>query len=88
MEVVQQSESVPTRVLSPKDLEIVNSTMQLDSGHAGEAEIRNNGSVPYVQTQLRFAFLDRNGRVLAAKDFLISRTLMPGKSIQMSQIRR
>ncbi len=57
--------------------------MQLNSHPAGEVEIRNNGSVPYFQIQLRFAFLDHDGRGLAAKALLISQTLMPGKAIRV-----
>ena len=87
-EGVQQSESMPTRVLSPQDLEIVNSKIQLDfpRADAHEVEIRNNGNVSYSRMQLRFVFLDRNGRVLATKTNLIARTVMPGKSIKVADM--
>jgi len=88
VEVDRQSESMPTRVLVPQDLEIVNSTMQLDSRSAAArgVEIRNNGSVPYSRMQLLFAFLDRNGKVLATKTHLIARSVMPGNSIRVADI--
>jgi len=36
--------------------------------------------------QLRFVFLDRNGRVLATKTNLIAQTVMPGKSIKVADM--
>jgi len=65
VEVVRQSQSSPTRVLHPDDLQVVSSTMQFDNRHAAlhEIEIRNNGVVSYSGIQLSFIYLDKSGKV-------------------------
>jgi hypothetical protein len=85
---VQQSKPSATRVLSPQDLEIVNSALPLNPGHPvlRDLEIRNSGTVAYGSIQLRIACLDRSGKVLATKNHLISKLAMPGTTLKLSNL--
>jgi hypothetical protein len=95
VEAIQQSKSTPTRVLGPQDLEIIQSKMHLQ-GEAGatkpflaahhEIEIRNNGNVPYGEIQLRFAYLDRSGKVLITKTHSATQGILPGAILKLADI--
>jgi hypothetical protein len=86
--ITQESKPTPTKVLSPQDLEIVNSTMQANSPKTAVPAfgIRNNGTVPYNRIQLEFVYLDRGGKVAAKRTRLIERTVMPGTNIKISDM--
>lgn len=83
--VTQESKSTPIKVLSPRELEIVDSTVQQNSRQApGSAfGIRNNGAVPYSRIDVEFIFLDGRGRVTEKKRHLIDQTVMPGAEIKI-----
>jgi hypothetical protein len=87
--VTRESKSTPTKVLSPQDLEIVDSTKQANFPNTAEHGfvIRNIGSIPYSRLQLEFVYLDRGGRVVANRSRLIERTVMPGTSIEIADIK-
>jgi hypothetical protein len=88
VEVVQQSRPTATRVLMPRDLEVLNPTMQMESGHSAlhGLEIRNSGRVPYNRIQLRFAYLDRDRRTVATKTHSVERVIASGASIKLTDI--
>ena len=95
VEVVQKSKPTPTRALSPPDLEIVQSKMQLEreAGRKGplrtarhQIELRNSGSVPYAATQLRFAYLDRGGKVLDTRTHTVAQGILPGAILKVTDI--
>jgi len=77
-EIVQQSQSSPTKVLRPEDLQIVSSTMQRgNSRTAHEIEIRNNGIVRYSGIQLAFTYLNQAGKVLLKKTHVLDGVSIP-----------
>jgi hypothetical protein len=91
-ELVQESKATATRVLMPKDLEIVRTQMQLEEKTDGgkpashEIEIRNNGKVAYSRFQLSFVYLDRTGRVLATRTRTIEKTMLPDAVLKLGDI--
>jgi hypothetical protein len=95
-EDVRESQPTPTRVLVPRDLEIVQAKMRLEAQGSGkdryqtarhEIEIRNNGKVPYGGIQLSFDYLDRSGKVLATKTQSVAQTILPGTSEKLPDIK-
>jgi hypothetical protein len=52
-----------------------------------EIEIRNNGKVTYEGIQLSFDYLDRSGRKLAAKHYYITKSLAPGSTLALDDVR-
>ncbi len=87
-EFVQPSKPTSTRVLAPTDLEIVNSTMHLQPGHAAmpEIEIRNNGTVSYSRVELKFVYVDGAGKTVSTKTHSLDQTIGPGKSIKVTNL--
>jgi hypothetical protein len=94
VEVIQDSQTTPTRVLTPGDLEIVEPVVKLARGSGPERlpvarheiEIRNSGTVPYRETKLRIAYLDRFGKVLTTRVQLIEKTIAPMTNVKFSDI--
>lgn len=97
VEVVQPSRSTSTRIWTPQDLEIVQLKIRLEQGKgtAGriqsriarhEIEIRNNGKVPYGRIQLSFDYLGRNGKLLTTRTQSISRTILPGTDLKLTDV--
>jgi hypothetical protein len=95
-EVLFDSDSTPTRVLKPKDLEIANSKMRLEKNAGGdtqslcawhEIEIRNKEKTSYGKIQLSFDYLDRRGKVLATKSYSAAVKIMPGDVLRLADIK-
>jgi len=95
VEIVQKSQPTPTRALAPPDIEIVRATMRLEKGAGGKArdltahheiEIRNNGSVPYGEIQLRFTYLGGSGKPLAYRTHTLEEGITPGAILKMTGI--
>ena len=95
VEVVQQSKPTPTRVLGPQDLEILQEKLHWEEAGGEkkqsraarhEIEIRNNGSVPYAEIQLRFDYLDRKGKTLASKTHTSTQGVLPGSVLKITDI--
>jgi hypothetical protein len=95
VEAIQESKPSPTRVLGPRNLEIVRSKMIVENESdikrqsytaRYEIEIQNSGSVPYGEICLGFTYLDGKGNILATKTRSINRTLMPGADLTISDI--
>ena len=96
VEVTQESPPSATRVLAPQDLQIVQSTTQLQEEPSGkrksqtarhEIEIRNNGNVPYGRIQFRFDYLDRSRKTVATRNYSIVKTIMPGAALKLADIK-
>jgi len=95
VEVVQQSKPTATRVLGPRDLEILQSKMRWEGEVDGmqpsrtarhEIEIRNNGDVPYGEIQLRFTYLAAGGKTLIDRTHVLTKELAPGASLKIEDI--
>ncbi len=95
VEIVQESKPSATRVLGAQDLEIVQSKMILESESGTKLQsrsarheivIRNNGTLPYGEIQLKFEYFDKGGKTLLTKTHSIARTLMPGATVELSEI--
>lgn len=89
VEVTRQAPSSPVRVLEPRDLEIVRTTMQLMPGHIAhhEVEIRNRGSVSYGGTLLKIVYQDRAGKALSIKTTALDKAIIPpGSSFKAPRI--
>jgi hypothetical protein len=96
IEVIQESASTPIRALGPKDLEIVNSKMQLGEKPDGnnhsltalhEMELRNKGKASYNKIQLSIDYMDRRGKALATKTYSIEKTIMPEAALHFDDIK-
>jgi hypothetical protein len=94
-EVIQESKATSTRVLAPRDLEIVRSKMQLEEEVGGrirsqtawhEIEICNDGKIPYSGIQLSFDYLDSRGKLLATRTYSIVQTILPGATLKLVDI--
>jgi hypothetical protein len=88
-EVVKTASLSPTRVVAPKDLEIVASNAMgaikaSRSEPIGPIAIRNNGKISYHAIMLSLAYLDGNDRVLDTRSRLVPDTIQPGQSFTVS----
>jgi len=91
-EAIRKSKPTPTRVLRPKDLQVVDATMELaqstpesiDARHA--LGIRNNGELAYRNINLTFAYLSKEGKPLETRTYPISGPVLPGKTISEPEI--
>jgi hypothetical protein len=96
-EVIQESVSTPTRVLKPKDLEVVRPKMRFEKKVDGETqslcawhemEIRNTKEeTSYGKIQLSIDYMDRRGKVLATKPYSAVKTIMPGDILRLADIK-
>jgi len=96
VEVVKEAKPTPTRVLAPKDLEIVQSALRLEGVGGGkiesqtarhEIEIHNKGTVPYATIQLDLNYLDHSGKVLATLTQAVKQVILPGATLKIADIR-
>jgi hypothetical protein len=94
-EKVEQAKPTPTRVLTPRDLEIVGMKMVLprdedvkksafEAHH--EIEIHNNGTVPFKDIQLRFVYFDRREKALTSRFYSIAQSIPPGTALKLNDI--
>jgi hypothetical protein len=89
---VRQLEATLTRVLFPRDLEIVESTPILSGEGDGviarhRVVIRNKGKVSYRNVSLEFSYLGRRGRVLATRTHLVTGPLPAGEAVTTLEMR-
>lgn len=94
-ETAEQAKPTPTRVLAPRDLEIVGMKMALPKDEDlkksaftahHEIEIRNNGTVSFKDIQLRFVYFDRRERALTTKIYSIAQSIPPGTALKLNDI--
>jgi|LSQX01.3.fsa_nt_gb hypothetical protein len=87
-----ESPPSPIRVFTPDDLEIVRSDFRaqtLPGGETGaghQVEIRHRGPLPYQAIRLRFAYLDRQGRILETRTLTHRETISPGATLRIDGI--
>ena len=95
VEIIQEAEPSPIRVLAPKDIKLIQSKMRIEpaSGKAKqtdiarhELEIRNTGSVRYEKIQLSFDYLGPKGKALATHTYAVDQTILPGTSLFLGDI--
>ena len=93
VEDVRKSKPTLTRVLRPKDLQIVDATMELSqSSSDGNVDashfvaVRNDGEPAYRNITLAFAYLTKEGKALETRTHLISDPLLPGKTVSVQQV--
>jgi hypothetical protein len=96
VEIIQESPSTPTRVLMPKDLEVVQSKMRLEKVSDGQAPsvcawhemgIRNKEKISYQKIQLSIDYMDRRGENLVTKPYSVEKNLMAGNILQIADIK-
>jgi hypothetical protein len=91
VEIIRESKASLTRILTPPDLEIVESRMQL-SGAAetlsarNEVVIRNKGTVTYRNPRVRLTFLGHRDKVLQTQTKELNEILQPGQVRAMAEI--
>ena len=88
---VKQTESTLTRVLFPRDLEIVESALVLNAEREGvmarhKVVIRNNGKVSYKNVSLELSYLDRRARIVATRTYVLSAPLRPAETATLPSI--
>lgn len=95
-EVIQESKPSPTRVLTPRELKIVQAKMALfrqSSDKAAsqsaqhEIEIRNLGQTMYSGIQILFEYFNSKGKTIATKPHSINKALSPGGALLVSDIK-
>jgi hypothetical protein len=96
VEVIKESTATPTRVLLPKDLEVVHSKMRLEKASDGntqslcawhEVEIRNKEKTSYETIQLSIDYMDRKGKVLTTKSYSVAKSIMPEETLNLVDIK-
>jgi hypothetical protein len=92
-EDIRKSKPTLTRVLRPRDLEIVDSTMELSQSSSNETVearhfvvVRNNGEPAYRNITLAFAYLTKEGKPVETRTHLISGPLLPGKTVSVQEL--
>jgi hypothetical protein len=85
---IRKSKPTPTRVLRPKDLQVVDATIELTQSSTAESMearhtlgIRNNGELAYRNVNLTFAYLSKEGKPLETRTYTISGPVLSGKTI-------
>ena len=100
VEIVRESTPSLTRVLSPEDLDIVESKMELAaaSPQADPAKpaavtathqfvLRNNGLAAYHGVGLKLSYLGRGNRVLETRTVPAAELLQPGQARALSELK-
>jgi len=92
-EAIRKSKPTPTRVLRPRDLEVVDATVELSqSSTAGSIDarhslgVRNNGELAYRNVNLAFAYLSKEGKPLETRTYPISGPVLPGKTLSEREV--
>ena len=93
IEDVRKSKPTPTRVLRPRDLEIVDATVELSQSSSSDVDdarhtvvVRNNGELAYRNVNLAFAYLTKEGKPLETRTYPISDPLLPGKTVSAREV--
>jgi hypothetical protein len=93
VEDIRKSKPTLTRVLRPKDLQIVDATMELSQSSSNQTVdarhffvIRNDGELAYRNITLAFAYLTREGKALETRTYSISDPLLPGKTVTVKEL--
>ncbi len=85
---VQQSKPTATRVLSPRDLGVIESTMEVDSLRSARHRIviRNHGSTAYNGIQLKVVYLDAGNTVVDARSYAAPGIIPPAGSLRITDM--
>ena len=91
-EIVRVAKPTATRVMAPKDLEIVRSSLQLTrrdgepSMTRQEVVVRNQGSISYAAAGLRLTYYGSSDRPLTAKTYQFNQAIPPGQVVSTGEI--
>ena len=96
-EETQNAPSSPTRLLTPRNLKLVQTRVSFESvpeaaegkGPAAahhDVTIRNSGDDAYDSLRLRLEYLDRNGKVLADRIHAVGESLPPRETLHLEDI--
>jgi hypothetical protein len=96
-EIVRQSKPSATRVLSPTDLQITGSAMEIlhpprDAGSVREISarqsitIRNTGSRPYSGVMLKLKYLAASGSTVETRSHEVSIKLPAGETVKLDDV--
>jgi hypothetical protein len=96
-EIIRQSKPSATRVLSPTDLQITGSAMEIlhpprDAGSVREISarqsitIRNTGSRPYSGVMLKLKYLAASGSTVETRSHEVSVKLPAGETVKLNDL--
>jgi hypothetical protein len=89
-EVYQTSQSSATRVIAPKDLEVVSLRSDGSSPSSGQSlgsvEIRNRGALAYHNVMLQFSYRGPREKLLEIQTQLAPGTIEPGRTFNAGRI--
>jgi hypothetical protein len=93
VEETRKSKPTLTRVLRPKDLQIVEATMELSQSSSDETVearhfvvVRNDGEPAYRNITLAFAYLTKEIKPLETRTHSIPDPLLPGKTVSVKEL--
>jgi hypothetical protein len=73
--------------MAPDELNITDSEMQVIGSTAHHRiVIRNGGRITYCNIQLSFSYLGSSGKPLAARTYLVDKSILPGQSLSLDDI--
>lgn len=96
VEIVQESKPTPTRVLTPRDLKIVQQTASFAPQSGGKTgslsarhavEIRNIGPTAYGRLALIFTYLNSKGKTVATHIHAIDQAIVPNETVSLPPIK-
>ena len=96
-EETQSAPSSPTRVLTPRDLKLVQANVSFAPASEGAEEkgsvtahhditVQNSGDDAYGGLRLRLEYLDRNGKVLVDKIHAVGESLSARETLRLEDI--
>ena len=99
IEIVKESKPTATRMLSPPDLTVAESSMKLETpegkipGQTGQSVtahhqvvLRNTSKSEYVSVMLKFTYYGRGNKVLGSRSCAIDKPLPAGQAVSMGDI--
>lgn len=85
-EVIKQYKPTATRIIAPRDLEIVSAEVISNSVKPPPgcfAVIRNHGHIAYSNAQLELAAVGKDGHVFATGAFVVEKVIPPGAEVHV-----
>ncbi len=76
-DVIKEYKPTPTRIIAPRDLEIV----RLNPGE--RFAIRNRGDIAYSNPEVAFEFVGKSGRVLGTRNIKVEKVIPPGLEVEV-----
>jgi hypothetical protein len=87
VEVVKDSVPTAIRVMTPDELNIADSELKVIGSTAHHRiVVQNGGKAAYCNIQLSFTYLGNSGKPLAARTYLVEKSILPGQSLSLDDI--